>query len=49
MTVTASKILCLVSVVIFALATFGVTVGDSSDHEMLAAGLAFGFASFLVP
>lgn len=43
-----SLILLLVSVIIFVLATFGVDVGDANSHQLLAAGLAFFAASFLV-
>ena len=41
-------ILLLVSVIIFVLAAFGVEVGDTNSHQLVAAGLAFFAASFLV-
>ncbi len=49
MTITVSKVLCLVAVVIFAVAGFGGTIGSLSELDEIAFGLAFGFASFLVP
>jgi hypothetical protein len=45
----ASKLLVLISVIIFVLAAFGVSVGDVTAVEFVAAGLAFFAASFLVP
>jgi len=48
-TVTASKLLLLAAVVVFVLAAFGVTVGSASELDEISAGLALGFASFLVP
>ena len=43
-----SAILLLVSVIVFVLAAFGVTPGDASGLQVVAAGLAFLAASFLV-
>ena len=43
-----SAILLLVAVVIFVLAALGVEVGDAGSHQIVAAGLAFFAASFLV-
>lgn len=45
MQLTVSKVLLLIAVILFALAAFGVAFGSVS---ILALGLAFGFASFLV-
>lgn len=47
--ITVSKLLVLVAVVVFVLAGFGVTLGDLSELDVISFGLAFGFASFLVP
>ncbi len=44
-----SKLLVLVSVIIFVLVVFGVDIGDVTPVELVAAGLAFFAASFLVP
>ncbi len=44
-----SFLLCLIAVIVFVLTAFGVTVGDTTPTEMVAAGLAFFAASFLVP
>ena len=49
MTFTASRILLLIAVIIFVLVAFGVHVSHTNSVEEIAAGLAFGFASFLVP
>ena len=46
---TVSKALLLASVIVFVLVAFGVTAGDLTELEEVAAGLAFGFASFLIP
>jgi len=43
-----SAILLLVSVIVFVLAAFGVEVGDAGALRVVAAGLAFFAASFLV-
>jgi len=43
-----SAILLLVAVIVFVLAAFGVEVGDAGSHQVVAAGLAFFAASFLV-
>lgn len=45
----ASKLLLLVALIVFVLAAFGVTVGDVTPVEMVAAGLAFLTGSFLIP
>lgn len=45
----ASKLLVLVSVIIFVLAAFGVEVGDVTPLEFVSAGLAFFAAAHLVP
>lgn len=49
MTVAASRLLLLAAVVVFVLAAFGVTVGSATELDEISAGLAFGFASFLIP
>ena len=49
MTVTASKLLLLAAVVIFVLAAFGVTVGNATELDEISAGLAVGFAGFIIP
>jgi hypothetical protein len=46
MTFTASRLLCLVAVICFVLAAFGVMLGTLNLVDL---GLAAGFASFLVP
>ena len=43
---TVSKLLVLVAVICFVLAAFGVQL---APVDLIALGLAFGFASFLVP
>ena len=43
-----SAILLLVAVILFVLAAFGVDVGDYGPLQVVAAGLAFFAASFLV-
>lgn len=47
--VTASKLLCLIAVVLFVLAALGVHVASLSPVELVACGLAFLGASFIVP
>lgn len=42
---TVSKLLILIAVICFILACFGVAAGI----DLVALGLAFGFAGFLVP
>jgi len=49
MRVTVSTLLLLIAIIIFVLAALGVTVLNASELEEVSAGLAFGFASFLVP
>ena len=49
MTFAVGKFLILAAVIVFVLVTFGVTVGNLNELEETAAGLALGFASFLVP
>lgn len=44
-----SKLLVLIAVIVFVLTAFSVTVGGATAVEMVAAGLAFLAASFLVP
>lgn len=46
MTFTASKLLLLVSIILFVLAAFGVSFGPAGLTEI---GLAFFASSFLVP
>ncbi len=46
---TVSRILCLIAVIVFAVAAFGVTFASVGAIELVAAGLAFFAASFLVP
>lgn len=45
----ASKLLVLVSAIGLVLTAFGVTIGDTTELEMLAGSLFFFVASFLVP
>ncbi len=46
---TVSRVLCLIAVIVFALAGFGVTIGSVGAIALVAFGLAFFAASFLVP
>jgi hypothetical protein len=48
MTFTPSRLLILVSVVVFVLAAFGVTFGDFGEIDMIALGLGFFAAGHLV-
>ena len=48
MTVTPSRLLTLVAVILFVLAGLGVTLGSLGELDLVSIGLAFGFASFLV-
>ncbi len=52
MVVTVSKVLCLIAVIIFGV-EFGILLMAEPTGkvlwELLALGLTFGFASFLVP
>ncbi len=48
MTVTPSRLLALIAVIIFVLAGFGVTIGSLSELDLDSFGLAFLGASFLV-
>lgn len=48
MTVTPSRLLVLVAVVLFVLAGLGVTFGSLTELDLDSLGLAAGFASFLV-
>ncbi len=48
MSVTPSRLLVLVAVVLFVLAAFGVTLGSLGELDLVSIALAFGFASFLV-
>lgn len=49
MDVTVSKVLCLISVIVFVLVGFGVTIGSTSPLELLSFGLAFFASAHLVP
>ena len=44
--VWVSRALCFIAVLIFVLAAFGVSLGSI---ELIPLGLAFGFASFMLP
>lgn len=44
-----SKLLILISVIIFTLAVFGVNIGNTTPLEFVSAGLAFFAAAHLVP
>lgn len=44
-----SKLLLLVALVVFVLAAFGVDLGSMTPVQIVAAGLAFLAASFLIP
>lgn len=47
MTVSASRVLLLVSVILFVLAGLGVDIGSVGAHDLGWFGGAFGFGSFL--
>jgi hypothetical protein len=48
MTFTPSRLLILISIIVFVLAAFGVTFGDFGELDLIAAGLAFFAAGHLV-
>lgn len=49
MQLSISKVLLLIAVILFVLVALGVTFASAGTVELLAAGLAFFAAAFLVP
>lgn len=49
MTLTTSKVFLLIAVILFVLVGFKVEPQALKSVDLLGFGLAFGFASFLVP